>query len=37
MCAYVHVRYIIIMYNSGTIMELIDDTFIMTVYLVAQK
>ena len=29
--------YSIIMYNSGTIMELIDDTFIMTVNLVAQK
>ena len=32
MCAYVHVQY-----NSGTMMELIDDTFIMTVNLVAQK
>ena len=29
--------YGIIMYNSGTIMELIDDTFIMTVNLIAQK
>ena len=35
---YVHMyMYGIIMYNSGTIMELIDDTFIMTVHLIAQK